>query len=132
LCRHGRDVRRRWKRSRAGTDLPGDGGTAFADQPSVSRENPAKARDTILIDSTWLGEVDITVPASTPALGELRARTVNPVTLTIGGREADVSYAGLAPGLAGVYQVIARIPDGVGPSTPFRSLSRWPDRRVPA
>jgi len=35
------------------------------------------------------------------------------VTVTIGGLAAPVTFAGLAPGLAGVYQVNAQVPAGV-------------------
>lgn len=36
--------------------------------------------------------------------------TVTPATLTIGGVQAVVLYSGLAPGLAGLYQVDALVP----------------------
>jgi uncharacterized protein (TIGR03437 family) len=38
-----------------------------------------------------------------------------PVSVTIGAQSAAVSFAGLAPGLAGVYQVNALVPAGVTP-----------------
>jgi uncharacterized protein (TIGR03437 family) len=38
-----------------------------------------------------------------------------PVSVTIGGQSATVSFAGLAPGLAGVYQVNAQVPQAVTP-----------------
>jgi len=38
-----------------------------------------------------------------------------PVSVTIGGQPAAVSFAGLAPGLAGVYQVNAQVPQSVTP-----------------
>ncbi len=54
-----------------------------------------------------------------PPDGRLAARTsmvLAPVTVTIGGRNAEVLYAGAAPGLvAGVVQVNARIPADVVP-----------------
>lgn len=37
-----------------------------------------------------------------------------PVTAMIGGSPAEVLFAGLAPGFAGLYQVNARLPSGVG------------------
>jgi uncharacterized protein (TIGR03437 family) len=39
--------------------------------------------------------------------------TVNPVTATIGGQSAQVLFAGLAPGYAGVYQVDLEVPSGI-------------------
>ena len=43
-----------------------------------------------------------------------------PVTATIGGVDASVSFAGLAPGFVGLYQVNAMVPGGVvaGPAVP--------------
>ncbi len=37
------------------------------------------------------------------------------VTVTIGGARAEVLFAGLAPGLVGVYQVDVRVPEGMAP-----------------
>ena len=38
------------------------------------------------------------------------ARTANPVSLSIGGKTAQVAFAGLTPGFAGLYQVNAVVP----------------------
>jgi uncharacterized protein (TIGR03437 family) len=40
---------------------------------------------------------------------------VNEVAVTIGGQAAEVRFAGLAPGLTGLYQVTAVMPQGVKP-----------------
>jgi adhesin/invasin len=39
--------------------------------------------------------------------------TVNPVTVTIGGKAAQVAFSGLTPGYAGLYQVNAVVPAGI-------------------
>jgi uncharacterized protein (TIGR03437 family) len=41
-----------------------------------------------------------------------------PVQVTIGGRSAVVTYAGLTQGFAGLYQVNAIVPAGVSGSQP--------------
>jgi uncharacterized protein (TIGR03437 family) len=43
--------------------------------------------------------------------------TVVPVTATIGGMAAAVSYAGLTPGFPGLYQVNTVVPSGIAPSS---------------
>jgi uncharacterized protein (TIGR03437 family) len=53
------------------------------------------------------------VPEGAAALLEPLSVTSNQVTLTIGGREATVLFAGLAPDFAGLYQVNALVPEGV-------------------
>jgi uncharacterized protein (TIGR03437 family) len=51
---------------------------------------------------------------------------VVPVKVTIGGVDAEVLYAGLAPTFSGLYQVNVRIPAGVEPGddVPLVLISR--------
>lgn len=70
----------------------------------------------IAIYCEGLGRTSPEVENGTPApSAEPLARTVNPVTVTVGGRPAEVLYAGLAPGFVGLYQVNAVVP-GDAPS----------------
>jgi uncharacterized protein (TIGR03437 family) len=75
---------------------------------------PASIGETVVIYCTGLGAVSPAVkeglPApSTPPL----STTVNPVTVTIGGKAAQVAFSGLTPGYAGLYQVNAVVPAGI-------------------
>jgi uncharacterized protein (TIGR03437 family) len=74
---------------------------------------PAVARETVVIYCTGLGAVNPAIPegAEPPVLP--LSNTVNPVTVTIGGQDAPVSFSGLTPGFPGLYQVNAVVPDGV-------------------
>jgi uncharacterized protein (TIGR03437 family) len=76
------------------------------------RANPAVIGDVVVIYCTGLGAVDPPVAAGAAATS---SRTVNEVTVTIGGRAARVDYAGLTAGLSGLYQINTRVPEGVVP-----------------
>ena len=83
--------------------------------PGVPSE-PVERGGYVSIFCTGLGATDPAVPSGQgapssgpPALVKL------PVSVTIGAQSAPVSFAGLAPGLAGVYQVNALVPAGVTP-----------------
>jgi uncharacterized protein (TIGR03437 family) len=45
------------------------------------------------------------------------SKTTSTVTVTIGGVSAEVPFAGLAPGLVGLYQVNAIVPAGITPGS---------------
>ncbi len=87
-----------------------DGATALAD-----RSNPGTAGEYLVIYCAGLGAVEPAVtagaasPESPPAVVQQR------VTVTIGGVDALVTFAGLAPGFTGVYQVNAQAPEGLKP-----------------
>jgi uncharacterized protein (TIGR03437 family) len=76
--------------------------------------NPLHPGNYVVVYCTGLGVVSPAVGTGQPAPStEPLARTVNPVTMTIGGINAPILYAGLAPGFAGLYQVNAMVPVGV-------------------
>jgi uncharacterized protein (TIGR03437 family) len=87
----------------------------------VEPGNPASVGDYIAIYCLGLGDVDPPVlPGETTPLSPL-SYTVDTVTVAIGYTGAEVLFAGLAPGMVGVYQVNARIPEGtvLGDSVPI-------------
>ena len=98
----------------------GEGAITFASsQLPVGADRPARAGDFVQVFATGLGPVSPTVPSGEPApLGSL-SRTTFPVTATVGGVEAVVDFAGLAPSLVGVYQVNVQIPAGVSGTVPL-------------
>jgi uncharacterized protein (TIGR03437 family) len=97
----------------------GSGAILHSDFTVVTATSPALRGETIQIYLTGMGTVSPTVSDGT-------AGRANPLSLTalqpdttcgdgtfcvlIGARPATITYAGLAPGLPGVYQINARVP----------------------
>jgi uncharacterized protein (TIGR03437 family) len=83
--------------------------------------SPAAPGEAIILYCAGLGDVNPPVAAGSPGPAqEPLSRTVQPVSVTIGGVDAQIVYSGLAPGYAGVYQVNAVVPEGAaaGPAVP--------------
>jgi uncharacterized protein (TIGR03437 family) len=75
---------------------------------------PAQVGEIVSIFCTGLGATDPAVASGQPGpSAEPLARVKTLPTVTIGGKPATVSFAGMAPGFAAVYQVNAQVPAGV-------------------
>jgi uncharacterized protein (TIGR03437 family) len=99
-------------------DYSGAGQGAITHANSIllaDSKNPVHAGDVIQIYCTGLGPVSPAVPEGTAASLTVLSQTVTPVTVTVGGQTATVTFAGLAPGSIGEYQVNVQIPSGVTP-----------------
>ncbi len=79
----------------------------------VGNGNSAKTGDTLEIYCTGLGDVNPRAVAGSPAPPSPLAQVIDPVTLTIGGVNVPVSFAGPTPGFTGLYQVNATIPAAI-------------------
>ena len=90
-----------------------------ADFSVVSAANPAKAGDVILVYCTGLGATSASLATGTVVPSTTTANTSVPVTATIGGKPATVTYAMASPGFAGLYQVALTVPAGVTGSSPI-------------
>jgi uncharacterized protein (TIGR03437 family) len=84
-------------------------------QTLVTSSSPAHAGDTLVIYCSGLGATDQNIVAGSQTPLDKLANTQQPVTATIGGIPAIVSFAGLTPGLSGLYQVNAQVPAGITP-----------------
>ena len=88
---------------------------AWSGTSTHSERPPARAGGIISIFATGLGLTDITVGSGEAPPAGLLANVTVSVTVTVGGQPAAVSFAGLAPGFAGVYQINAQVPAGIAP-----------------
>ena len=96
-------------------DNSGKGQGAITDANGNLAEpgNAVGAGKAIIITCAGLGEVEPAAPAGTSAPASPMARVTGAISLTIGDVPAAIQSAVLAPGLAGMYQVSATVPDGV-------------------
>ncbi len=97
----------------------GSGAILHLDFSVVNAQHPATRGETIQIYLTGLGAVNPGVADGTPGRGSPLSVTQiqpsstcadNSICVLIAGRPAAISYAGLAPGLPGVYQINAQVP----------------------
>jgi uncharacterized protein (TIGR03437 family) len=63
-----------------------------------------------VIYASGLGAVSPGVASG--AVPEGLSSVVNPVSVSIGGIDSEVYFAGLAPGFVGLYQINVRVPAG--------------------
>jgi uncharacterized protein (TIGR03437 family) len=90
-------------------------GTAIATDLSyslITPSNPAKRGSTIYLWANGLGPVtnQPVGGAAAPVSGSPLSQTTTTPTVTIGGQNATVVYAVLAPGTAGEFQVAVTVP----------------------
>jgi uncharacterized protein (TIGR03437 family) len=91
--------------------------TNFLAMPATANvpSQPARVGGAISIFCTGLGPTQPAVASGEPGPVGTLATVKTPVTLTVGDQPARVLFAGLAPGLVGVYQVNAEVPAGIAP-----------------
>lgn len=79
----------------------------------VTGDNPVAAGEDIYFYVAGLGGVTNVPPTGGASPREPLARAVETPTVTIGGVECTVQFAGLAPDLVGVFQVNVRVAQGI-------------------
>ena len=96
----------------------GQGAIVIADTAAVaapvgafSGSRPANRTESVAIYCTGLGAVINQPPTGVAASATSPSTTVEPASVTIGGVPATVSFAGLAPGFVGLYQVNVEVPE---------------------
>jgi len=96
------------------TEPPGGvgyGAVLHGDYSLVTAQSPAQAGETVSVYLTGLGTTNPLVPdGSAGVFGE----TNNIIAVYVGGQlVTNIGYCGLAPGLAGLYQINFTVPSGV-------------------
>jgi uncharacterized protein (TIGR03437 family) len=86
-----------------------------ADWSPVSATSPARPGEYLILFLTGLGAVSPAIPAGQAGgdngkNGPLNQLPVGAVTVAFGGRQVAISFAGLAPGFVGLYQVNFQVP----------------------
>ena len=91
----------------------GYGAVLHQDFSLVTPQSPAKIGETVSIYLTGLGAVNPTIQDGGAGPSDTLSKTTNAISADISGISATVTYAGLAPQLAGLYQVNVTIPSGL-------------------
>jgi uncharacterized protein (TIGR03437 family) len=101
------------------TDAAGDPAVIHSNGQPVSVASPATGGEAVEIFATGLGPVTNTPADNAAAPTDPLAKDTITPRVTIGGVDAEVQFAGLAPGFAGLNQLNVVVPKGLppGPTT---------------
>jgi len=94
----------------------GQGAILNQDESVNSAANPAARGSIVALFGTGGGPSDPVLAEDAIASAPYPMLT-SAVTVTIGGQNADIEYAGAAPDLAAVFVISARIPEGIKPGS---------------
>ena len=88
----------------------GYGAVLHGDYSLVTAQSPAQVGETVAVYLTGLGTTNPVIPDGSAGVF---SQTNNTIDVFIGGIQATVGYSGLAPDLAGLYQINFTVPTGV-------------------
>lgn len=97
------------------TPATGIGSVRFPSDGLVAAQRAAQAGETVELYAVGMGAVDSAPEVGEASSGVFLARTVLEPTVSLGGRVLPVTFSGLAPGFAGLYQVNFTLPQDLPP-----------------
>ena len=89
--------------------------SASGPPPVLVNNGPAKTGDVLVIYTSGMGLTNPAVADGASSPSSPLANTKDPVTVTIGGVQTPVLFAGLVPGFAAFYQINVQVPSGISP-----------------
>lgn len=101
----------------------GIGAVLHADFTLVTEAKPARPGQVIQVFLTGLGAVFPAIADGAPGSSTLNQTAPGTVKAFVDNLAADVSYAGLAPLLSGLYQVNLKVPDNAATGNVFLDIS---------
>ncbi|MEI9812535.1 MAG: IPT/TIG domain-containing protein [Acidobacteriota bacterium] len=101
----------------------GTGAILHSDYSIVTGDNPVRPGENLSVYLTGLGDVFPAIQDGAPGPVDQLSKAVASVAASMDGREAAVSYAGLAPTLSGLYQVNLTVPVEVSAGDVFLDIS---------
>ncbi|MCX6614878.1 MAG: hypothetical protein NTZ98_02125 [Acidobacteria bacterium] len=97
-------------------DGSGPGAILHGDATPVTSDRPARPGESVSLYATGLGAVDNRPDTGKAASSLLLSNTLVRPAVSIGGRDAVVTFSGLAPGFVGLYQVNVIVPTDLADS----------------
>ena len=94
----------------------------------VTSSNPARPGEIVHFYMRGLGPVNPALPTGQPGPSDPPATLAKPLRCTVGETPLEILFAGMAPGMFGVYQVTLKLPAAVG-STTLQIFCGFPDVR---
>jgi len=101
----------------------GYGAIEHADGSLVTPDNPAQIGETVQAFLAGLGDTLPELMDGNPAPTDSFTRTSNAIAADVTGVPATVTFAGLAPGFVGLYQVNVTIPSGISSGDNFLDIA---------
>ena len=101
----------------------GPAAAQHGDYTLITSASPAKIGETVVLYAGGLGSVSPAVATGAPAGSSPTSANTRPIFVDFGGAQGTVVFAGLTPGLAGLYQLNTTIGSGTGTGTLFVNVS---------